>query len=198
MDLVIDIQCVMNANNQNVPKEVAVLSLTDDYMGHWIVAPPYSAKKLSNAIKTTNKWLSRNKHGLEWEDGYITKPTLVSHLREISKKFEKIYVRGSVKKKILEDVVFNEIINIEDCDGDEGEKLPSFAELTWSNTRCILHGTRINSTISYSCALNRAVRLKNWLKSCRQKSFEDITNEQFRNFENALVDTTTYGGCVPC
>ena len=85
MDLVVDIQCVMNANNTHVPKEVALLALADDYIGHWIVAPPYSAKKLPISVKSTNKWLSRNKHGLEWEDGYITRPALMSHLREICK-----------------------------------------------------------------------------------------------------------------
>lgn len=198
MDLVIDIQCVMNANNQHVSKEVAVLSLTDDYMGHWIVAPPYSGKKLPHAVKTTNKWLSRNKHGLEWENGYITKPSLISHLREITKKFEKVYVRGNVKKRILEAIIFNEIINVEDSsDADDEEKLPSFAELTSSNTHCILHATRTNSKIAYSCALKRVARLKNWLKTCRQQSFENISDEQFGNFESALFDSTAYGGCVP-
>ena len=71
MDLVADIQCCMNADNVHGPKEVALLSLNEDYIGHWIVSPPYTGKKFPISVKTTNKWLSHHKHGLEWEDGYI-------------------------------------------------------------------------------------------------------------------------------
>ena len=113
MDLVADIQCCMNASNAHIPKEIAFLSLNYDYVGHWIVSLPYPGKKLPLSVKSTNKWLSRNKHGLEWEDWYITKPALTSRLREISKNFEKIYVCGKEKKNILESIVFNEIINVE-------------------------------------------------------------------------------------
>lgn len=189
MDLVADIQCVMNANNVHVPKEVSVVSLSDEYIGHWIIAPPYTGKKLPNNVKTTNKWLFRNKHGLEWEDGYMTKPALVNHLREITKNFDKIYVRGAEKKKILESLVFNDVINLEE---DQEERYPAFNELMWSSARCILHASRRQSSVTHSCALNRAVRLKNWLKSTREN------DEQLRNLECAFVDTATYGGCVPC
>lgn len=100
MDLVIDIQCCMSADNSHLMKEVAVLSLTNDYVGHWLITPPYTAKKLPIDIRKTNKWLSLHKHGIEWEDGYITKPAFINHLRQISKNFEKVYVRGREKKKI--------------------------------------------------------------------------------------------------
>lgn len=189
MDLVFDIQCVMNANNIHIPKEVAVVSMSDDYIGHWVVSPPYTGKKLPNIVKTTNKWLSRNKHGLEWEDGYITKPALINHLREITKNFDKIYVRGSEKKKILESIVFNEVINLEE---EREENFPNFATLAWSSTCCIFHSSRRKATVSFSCALNKAIRLKNWLKTLREN------DEQLRNIECALGDTETYGGCISC
>ena len=190
MDLVFDIQCVKNANNIDVRKEVAVVSVLDDYICNWILAPPYTSKKLPNNIKTTNKWLSRNKHGLEWEDGYITKPALTNHLREITKNFDKIFVRGNEKKKILEGMVYNEVINL--AEEREDESFPAFAELAWFNTRCILHAARRKSSTPFSCALNRAECLKNWLKKEREN------NEQFRDFEFAFADTTAYGGCIPC
>ena len=196
MDLVADIQCCMNANNIHIPKEIAFLSLNNDYMGHWIVSPPYPGKKLPLSVKSTNKWLSRNKHGLEWEDGYITKPALTTHLRVISKNFEKIYVRGKEKKNVLENIVFNNIINVEE--EEEGEKKhPSFNDLAWSNTFCIFHATKKNSVL-YSCALNRATRLKNWIKTFRQKSFTNLSDEQFGDFESIIADTTSFGRCVPC
>lgn len=196
MDLVADIQCCMNADNVHVPKEVALLSLNDDFIGHWIVSPPYPGKKLPISVKTTNKWLSHYKHGLEWEDGYITKPSLTAHLREISKKFENIYVRGQEKKKILENIVFNGIIDIAEENHDEEQS--SFSELPWSTTSCIFHATKLDPVNTYSCALNRATRLKNWLKSYRQKNFTTTNDEQLRNFESTFGDTAPFGGCVPC
>lgn len=156
----------MNANNVEVPKEVAIVSMSGDYTGNWLVAPSYAGKKLPNNIKTTNKWLSRNKHGLEWEDGYITTPDLTNHLREITKNFNKIYVRGNGKKKILESMVFNEIIDL--AEEREDESFPAFAQLPESNTYCILHAARRKTSTTFSCALNRAMRLKNWIKAERE------------------------------
>ena len=157
-----------------------------------------SWEKLPLSVKSTNKWLSRNKRGLEWKDGYITKPALTSHLREISKNFEKIYVRGKEKKNILENIVFNEIINVEEEEEEEEEKHPSFKDLAWSNTFCIFHATKKNS-VSFSCALNHATRLKNWIKTFRQKkSFLNLSDEQFGDFESLIADTTSFGRCVPC
>lgn len=190
MDLVFDIQCVMNANNVHIPKEVAVVSMSDDYIGIWILGPPYTGKKLPINVKTTNKWLSRNKHGLEWEDGYITKPALTNHLREITKNFDKIFVRGAEKKKILENMVYNEVINLEE--ERDGESFPAFAELALSNTQCILHAARRKTSTYFTCALNRAVCLKNWIKAEREN------DEQFRDFECTFADTAAYGGCLPC
>ena len=49
--LVIDIQCIMNANNVLIPKEIVVVSMSDDYIGHWIIAPPHTSKTLQTMSK---------------------------------------------------------------------------------------------------------------------------------------------------
>ena len=193
MDLVVDIQCCVNAENVHIPKEVAVLSLTNEYIGHWLVAPPYTEKKLPISVRNTNKWLSRYKHGLEWEDGYITKPVLINILRKISKTFDKVYVCGKEKKKILEKFIFNEIINIEEEEEADDVKYPAFKDLPHIETRCIIHAAKSESSASFTCALNNAVCLKNWL---RQRNLEKFIDEQLGGFESVIADTAPYSGCV--
>ena len=39
MDIVVDIQCVKDYKNRAIPKEVAVLSLDQNFTGDWIVSP---------------------------------------------------------------------------------------------------------------------------------------------------------------
>lgn len=40
MDLMVNIRCCVNAENVHIPWEIAVLSLTDEYIGHRVMAPP--------------------------------------------------------------------------------------------------------------------------------------------------------------
>lgn len=182
MDLVIDIQCCKDAKSSFVAKEVAVVSIEGNHIAHWLVLPPYSAKKLPINIRAENKWLRQSLHGLDWEEGFITKTALHANLNQITKNFDKVYVRGKEKKRILEKIILNEIINLEE-DTDN----PSFDSLPWNDSFCLIHSTRMTH-VAYNCALNYANRLRNWL---REQPL-DLTinkNEQFTDIEDIINGT---------
>lgn len=157
MDLVIDIQFCKGAKNIFIPKEVAVVTLEADQISHWIVLPPHSAKRLSQNIREENKWLCQSFHGIDWDEGFISKTNLIHQLRKITKHFEKVFVRGKEKKKFLEQIILNEIVNLE-----EQEDAPSFDNLPWNDSFCMIHATRMTH-VAFTCALNNATRLKKWL-----------------------------------
>lgn len=187
MDLVIDVQFCKDANDKNVPKEVAVLALNKDFSSHWMVLPPYTIKKLPSKVRCQNNWLMQNHHGLTWLDGDISQRTLLKNLESISRYTNKIYVRGHEKLVFLQGVVHNEVINLED-----DENCPSFENLSSTGKYCLQHGIK-SPYLSFHCAMNNVGKLKFWLNQRKTLennnieillSLENIDNEQLGNFTN--------------
>lgn len=182
MDLIVDVQFCRDVNEKLIPKEVAILSLKENFIAHWILSSPHSIKKLSNDARKQNHWLLRNKHGLSWLDGGISQKNLKKSIRNISEQADRIFVRGKDKKIFMQEIVTNNVINLE-----ESDECPSLANLTWVDTYCILHGVKF-CYLTYSCALNNAAKLKFWLTN-RENTlpgiFENAENEQSRNIAAA-------------
>ena len=187
MDLVIDIQFCKDANDKNVPKEVAILALNKDFSSHYMILPPYSIKKLPSKVRCQNNWLMQNHHALTWLDGDVSQRTLQKNLETISRYSNKVYVRGREKLVFLQGVIHNEIINLEDDDN-----CPSFENLDSTGKYCLQHGIK-SPDLSFHCAMNNAGKLKFWLNQIKTLednnidiflSIENIDNEQLRNLAN--------------
>ena len=83
MDIVVDIQCVKDFKNRAIPKEVAVLSLDQNFTGHWIVPPNSKITTLCQEVREENDWLSQNYHVLDWLDQGASAKVLFKNLEEI-------------------------------------------------------------------------------------------------------------------
>lgn len=182
MDLIVDVQFCKDVRGKNLVKEIAVVGLMDNHIGHWMILPPYSTMKLSEKLRKENIWLQKNHHGIAWTDGDISQTRVKKNLSEILKNAGKIYVRGREKAIFLQDLTIAEIINLE----DEG-KCPSFDKLSWVNTYCLYHVGK-SCYLSLHCAVNNAAKLKFWLQHCQ--------NEQSGTGAVAVPTTEAYGGGV--
>lgn len=167
MDIIVDVQFCIDIQNKVIPKEVAIASVKENFLAHWIVAPPCSVQKLSSETRKQNNWVCKNKHGIVWQDGDISLPKLKKNLQIILESVDKIYVRGRDKAEFMRDLATNEIINLE-----EDETCPSFQNLTWLNTYCFYHAIK-NHPQALSCALNNVAKIRYWMTKTR--------NEQSRN-----------------
>ena len=159
MDIVVDIQCVKDCKNRVVPKEVTVLSLNQNFTGHWIVSPNSQITALCQEARKENDWLSRNYHGLDWLDQGVSEKVLFKYLEEICRRENNIYVRGGMKVAILRKITARHIINLEfeeDC--------PPFHKLTASGHYCMHHALKFGFS-KFSCTLNNASKLKTWLNT---------------------------------
>lgn len=185
MDLIIDIQCCKNKKNKHIPKEVAVISKNGNHLAHWIIQSPHIAEKLPLEIKRENKWLRHNFHGLDMEDGFVSRTSFNKSLGNISKNFGKVFVRGKEKKQILQGIIPNEIINLED-----DKENSSFNDLPLDDTFCIYHSTLFCHK-TFNCALNNVVRLKKWMTS-PTRDFKQVNNEQLRDIAFVITDTTSH------
>lgn len=198
MDIVVDIQCCKSQGDQIIPKEVAIVSLCGDYAAHWIVAPPCPIAKLDVTIRSQNNYLCRFHHGINWLDGDISIKRLTKNIQDLCRNASKIYLRGKEKASLLQKIVTNEIVNLED-----NEQCPPFKNLPWQDKYCLQHSMKF-SYLTYSCALNNALSLKDWIITSR-KSIDTVDeskdnnskNEQFRDIEASLGDIASYDWSLP-
>ena len=130
MDIAVDIQFFKGNDCHVLPKEVAIISLNDDFQSHWIIKPPFNSAKISPDSHRQNNWLSKYHHGLDWNDGDITIKTLNKNLQQISKHVGKVYVKGRDKVAYLHAIIAREIINLEvDSDCPSIQNLPRMDKL---------------------------------------------------------------------
>lgn len=155
MDVIVDIQALYDKEARFLPKEVAVVTMQNDFIGHWIVAPPYDFSELPRRIALNNNSLTCFHHGLEWIDGDTSIEKLFLNLRAVTRYAIRIYVRGLQKAELLRSVLGRDIVNLEDFEG------PPFRKMPTSETYCIYHGIA-NDDLT-KCALNNAMRIKRWL-----------------------------------
>jgi hypothetical protein len=155
MDYVVDIQGFRDAFKQFVIKEVTVLTLHRNHVGHWLAAPPCPFTDLPEDVRVENNYLSRNHHGIEWFDGDIPARQIHAKLREVARGARLIYTRGLEKAKLLQSITSRQITNLED------RNCPSFKKLPPADTYCMYHALQKQG--SFVCSLNRATLLKAWL-----------------------------------
>ena len=193
MDLVIDIQCLKDTDNNNTPKEIALVALNGDFHGHWLVSSTACVDDLSDEVRRQNNWLTQHCHGINYMEGEVDLKVFYKTLQDLSKSVRKIYVRGSEKWLMLHKIIANEIINLEydvDC--------PPFDKLS-SNVYCMHHALK-SSGHKYRCALNNAYRLKGYL-SLRygyvNKNLIDLHNGQSSNIEDPIINPKAYCRCIP-
>jgi len=97
--VIIDMQGFRDNSNKFILKEIAILSSNDEIQ-HFIIRSPYSWHYLDAKAKTTNKWLTKNHHGLQWSDGKTHFCDVIKFLKCFVYNFKIIYVKGKEKKKL--------------------------------------------------------------------------------------------------
>src|SRR5579859_4054433 len=110
--LVIAVAGFRDAVGDLIPKEISFVSSNSKgedgkmKMQTFHFQPPYSGKRQPPKARQTNKWIKKNLHGLDWEDGHIPYPLWRCLVREVC-RFEKegIYAKGSEQVKLLNDVL---------------------------------------------------------------------------------------------
>lgn len=100
MEFVIDIQGFKKTYNEFVFKELAVVPLGEDVQPVvYLFEPPHAWNCLAPRYKCENFWLTRNYHGISWQEGEIPYQELEEILKSSTRGASKIYVKGLEKQK---------------------------------------------------------------------------------------------------
>lgn len=159
MTVIVDIQGFKDNENKLIPKEVCVMSTvtgTEKYQifGQWIVSPLYPLSKLSRNKRRECGWLTRNHHGIKWNEEGTSWDIVVKNLQEIARFSDSVATRGVIKVRLLEEILSQEIINLEEID-----ECPPFVEFASNEPVCYFHSSSDKKTI---CALSNVIKLTDW------------------------------------
>lgn len=156
MEYVVDVQGFKTVYNRFVVKELAIVPLEEDAQPTvYLFEPPHDWNFLAARYKCENNWLTRNYHGLNWQDGEISFDDFENILKSTVKGARKVHVKGLEKVRWLEFII-PKVNNIEvlGC--------PSLAKLHKKEiSPCSNHNLKICH--QSNCAVLNVIALKRWL-----------------------------------
>lgn len=165
MHFFVDLQGFKCENNKFIVKEICLISNTDETEHLYIVKPPFHYDKLALTYKKQARWLSKNFHGFDWKDGFISFQNAKNLLLSVLPKSGAIImVKGEEKKKWIDNIFKCRVLdhdfvihNIEDL----GYNYVSTEDN--NNMHCKYHGEE------FICAYQNARKIKQWFV----KNFEE-------------------------
>jgi len=105
--VIVDVQGFKGNNNEFILKELAI-SFNEHEFQNFIVQPPHQFEKLMKIKQKEANWLSKNHHGLGWNDGSVTYKSVKKFLLE--NHITAVYVKGEEKKNWLSHMLQNKVM----------------------------------------------------------------------------------------
>jgi hypothetical protein len=152
---ILDVQCVLDSKSEYLIKEMSVVDTITLSSQHWI----FKHSRVTQIAKSrsVNKWLERNYHNLSMEHGDVEYEEVDRILNSL--KFNRIYVKGEQKQKIIQDFIPHVyVINIEDLG------CPRLNLLCHDNLPCCIFHMDLNPK---QCSFQKVFALRKWyLNNC--------------------------------
>lgn len=166
MELIIDVQGFQS--DGFIVKELAATYMEEDHKEVLLFKAPFPWNSLLQQNKTTCNWLTRNYHGIEWEDGEIDYDQIKEELVDIVARATVVYIKGLQKLNWIQEFIGKNliIINVEDMGCAALHKLTATSNL---KNICNNH----HRTRNYNCALKNVIALKKWLLLYKENKIKD-------------------------
>lgn len=182
--VVIHYEGFLDNNAKFFPKEVAIISLQTNVLGHWIISPEGKLEDLPHITQQYNNKLTKHHHGLEWCDGEAISSKVYEAVRSFTKNAKHIYTWGVQQTLFTEKLLDRKAINVKSW-----LYKPIFVAEASRVKTCILHSSRNNK--EYACALQRVSQTSiALLASSLYYESEGITENPF-SYINKVVDEYT-------
>lgn len=107
MEAVVEFQAYSLSRNLFLVKELAIIPLTRYSVKPtiFLFKPPYSWNKLFPEEKKKNWYAEKKLHKISWDSGSIPPENLVKILHNNLEYVKKIYTKGSLKQKYLQNLL---------------------------------------------------------------------------------------------
>jgi hypothetical protein len=144
----VDIEGLKDRQNKMLIKELAICK-ADGSFGSWILSAPYPFSYLPFQIRKQNKWITRNLHSIDWNDGLMPYRKMPQIFDTYIGKGMLVYVKGKEKGKLLEKKLPGRfVLDLEDIGCPPVDKISCSSFTT--TIRC-LHQHKNNRCALYKC-----------------------------------------------
>lgn len=180
MDFVISVCCFRDPLSKPIIKELAVLAVDRNHIGHWITSPPCAFTDLPIRVQEYNNYVSSKISGIEWFEGDISHRQLYSNLRAITRTARTLYTYDEQNAKLLGSITTRNVVDL-------SKMGLGISSLSCKNIFCYYHGS-ISGEGRYLCALTEAENIKNWLlqQNIRPQS-SNFVSYDINNQENGYL-----------
>jgi hypothetical protein len=148
---IIEFQAFRVNNNKFIIKELVVLDLETFVIYPFLFKPPFPFNRLNQKWQKTNKWLMRNFHYTDWNEGFTSFKELENIMYHYCNKFTRLYTRGMEKRNLIQLYTSADVINV---------NIEKTFKLATDNV-CIL--TKNDEHGRFQCAIKNAYRLAAFL-----------------------------------
>ena len=125
MSIIIDFEGFMLESHTYVVKELAAYSFDGNILlVHWTFKPPRPFEELNEKDQKQCRWITRNLHGIQWEQGELAYENFRHIMGFLFKMYEKIYVKGYEKTKFIETLSSRNCYNLDDLGCPKINNLP--------------------------------------------------------------------------
>ena len=154
---ILDIQCVLSADNKYLIKEMAIASVDDGSCQHWVFKTPHETQNARS--RSVNKWLYRNYHQLSLDCGDVEYREIERILKSLD--FTCLYEKGEQKQRIIENYIPDfDVIDLQELGCPRLNQLRDASKSHLSqSTRCLYHK---NLDFTH-CTFYNVLNLKKWL-----------------------------------
>ena len=152
---VIEFHAFRGNDDKFIIKELVILDLLTFVVYPFMFEAPFSFNKLNAKAKTTNKWMSKYFHHIQWYEGYITYTNLHSIMFEFCSKYNLIYTRGLEKCNWIQRYTHDRVIDIhidKDFKYQSANCCISVKNPKHGQTQCALHNAyRLAAYLNETC-----------------------------------------------
>lgn len=154
--VIVEMQCFRNENNEFIVKELTILKEKGE-AENFLFCPPYPKEELSSKIQRVNAYCTRKIHGFEWEEGRTDYSALGLILTSRCRNCKIIITKGSEKKKFLEKILDQKILDADEFIPGKYEDISTPAEFPG----CPFH----QGIHEMNCSGKNAWKIHRWLQN---------------------------------
>ena len=149
--IVIDIEYFRYRNQTWIIKEIAIYG---DYLDSMVFLAPQPYYSLSENIRKSYSWITKNIHGLEWNSGDYPYCRMYLYIESIKLRYPNsiFYSKGFEKTIFLSDLFNRQFIDLDDI------HCPKITNTSDNNTIC-------KHSQSNYCARRKVVFYSSWLNT---------------------------------
>lgn len=150
---VIEFQAFRGNRNEYILKELVIMDLLTYVVYPFLFKPPFPFKKLNAKAKVTNKWIVKNFHHIDWNEGFIDYNEVDDVMYHFCTEFNRIYTKGLEKRNWIQKYSTANVVDVK----IDKEFIPCY------NNLCVLGKNKSHRLAQ--CALKNVYRLTSFLNT---------------------------------